>query len=225
MRPHMRILFLGFVTLAACVQAKAPVDDSFDDLSGVDVKSDSFSYRMKIAGSLAYGESAPVTYTKSPRYRAVKFAGNAGDQIDAWVRSTDGDAVAWVLDNSFHVLGTNDDADDTTLDAHVSLTLPASPSATHYVVFRDYALTTSHYTVALAGATAMTCQLDSDCAALTVPAGSVSECNGASHTCESVAIPDIKCGGFIMHAHTCPDGYVCHVGPPNPDAPGHCVAQ
>ena len=211
--------------VAACTETKPAVNDSFDDLSGVDVKSDSFSYRMKIAGSLAYGESTPVAYTKSPRYRAVKFAGNAGDQIDVWVRSTDGDAVAWVLDNSFHVLGTNDDADDTTLDAHVALTLPTSPSATHYVVFRDYALASSHYTVALAGAAGATCQLDTDCAATTVAAGAVAECNGASHVCESVAIPDIKCGGFINHAHMCPDGYSCHVGPPNPDAPGHCVAD
>ena len=221
----MRILFVSLVTVAACVPTKAPVADDFSDLAGADVKSDSFSYRMKIAGSLAYGETQTVAYTKNPRYRAVKFAGNAGDQLDVWVRSSDGDAVAWVLDNAFHVLASNDDADDTTLDAHLGLTLPASPSATHYVVFRDYQLASSHFTVAVEGAAPTTCQLDTDCSATQVAAGSVAECSSDTHACASVAIADIHCGGFIMHAHQCPDGYVCQVGPPNPDAPGHCVVQ
>lgn len=221
----MRILLVSVVAAAACTQAKAPVGDDFSALAGLDAKSDAFSYRMKIAGSLGYGQTQAVTYSKSPRYRAVKFAGNAGDQVDVWVRSADGDAVAWVLDNGFHVLASNDDADDSTLDARLTLTLPANASATHYVVFRDYTLAPSHFTVALAGAAATTCHLDADCAATTVPAGSVAECNGESHACEAVTIADIKCGGFIMTAHQCPDGYTCHIGPPNPDAPGRCVAN
>src|SRR5258708_31891851 len=119
----MRIQLAYFVFVVACAQQKAAVDDSFTSLDGVDQKSDAFSYRMKIVGSLDYGAtSASVKYTSSPRYRAIKFAGNAHDKVDVWVRSTDGgDAVAWLLDNSFHVLASNDDADTTTFDSHISL--------------------------------------------------------------------------------------------------------
>ena len=224
----MRILLASLVLATACTQTKAPADDDFSALAGLDTKSDSFSYRMKIVGSLEYGQALDVRYTKTPRYRAVKFGGSAGDQVDAWVRSTDGDSVAWLLDNSFHVLASNDDADDTTLDSHLALALPPSPSVTHYLVFRDYSLATSHYTVTLGGTTGttgMTCQTDADCGATPVADGSVAECNRASKTCESVAIGDIHCGGFIMDAHQCPDGFACHAGPPNPDAPGHCEQQ
>jgi len=222
----MRIYFLTtLLTVTACTDAKAPIDDDFSPLAGMDTKSDTFSYRMKIAGSLTYGQAQTVAYTKTPRYRAMKFAGNAGDQVDAWVRSTDGDAVAWLLDNSFHVIASNDDADDTTLDAHLAVTLPASASVTHYIVFRDYQLASSHFAISLAGVAATTCHVDADCGATAVADGAVAECNGGTQTCESVAIADIHCGGFIMNAHQCPAGFACHLGPPNPDVPGHCVAN
>ena len=218
-------LLASLLIVTACTDAKAPVDDDFSPLAGMDTKSDTFSYRMKIAGSLSYGQTQTVAYTKTPRYRAVKFAGNAGDQVDAWVRSTDGDAVAWLLDNSFHIVASNDDADDTTLDAHLTATLPASTSATHYIVFRDYQLTSSHFAITLAGAAAATCHVDADCGTTVVPTGAVAECNASTQTCESVAIPEIRCGGFIMNSHQCPAGFACHVGPPNPDVPGHCIAN
>src|SRR3990172_12269396 len=54
---------------------------------------------MKIVGSLDYGQTSdPVRYNRHPRFRAFKFAGDAGDQVDVWVRSADGDPIAWVLD-------------------------------------------------------------------------------------------------------------------------------
>src|SRR5262249_49330770 len=146
------------------------VTDDFSDLSGMDEKSDAFSYRMKIVGSLDYNHtSSSVKYTSTPRFRAFKFSGHAHDLVDVWVKSTDGgDAVAWVLDNSFHVLGTNDDADATTTDAHISLTLPSSSSLTHYIVFRDYNTSTAHFNVTLDGGLAYdtSCQVDADCVAV-----------------------------------------------------------
>src|SRR5260221_7633930 len=110
----MRIQLAYFVFVVACAQQKAAVDDSFTSLDGVDQKSDAFSYRMKIVGSLDYGaNSSSVKYTSTPRYRAFKFSGRQYDNVDVWVKSTDGgDAVAWVLDNGFHVLATNDHADN-----------------------------------------------------------------------------------------------------------------
>ena len=220
-------MFVAVSLVAACSQQKATITDDFSDLSGQHEKSDAFSYRMKIVGSLDYGQtSASIRYTRTPRYRAVKFAGNAGDQIDVWVRSTDGgDAVAWVLDNTFHTLASNDDADGNTVDSHVSLTLPASPSITHYVVFRDYDLVTTHYSVALGGAAAATCSVDGDCVGIAIADGKVNECSNATKTCERVDISAIHCGGFVMNPHQCPTGYLCQVFPGNPDVGGHCEAQ
>ena len=218
----MRTLLVCGVFAAACTQPKAPVSDDF---SGLDAKADSFSYRMKIVGSLDYGQTSSSTkYTRSPRYRAFKFAGNEGDQVDAWVRSSDGgDAVAWVLDNSFHVLASNDDADDTTVDSHITVTLPASTSATHYVVFRDYYTSAAHFTVDLAN-TAVACQDDSECTATGNDPTLVPECNFATNHCEMIAPADIHCGGFIAHTHQCPANYVCHYSGV-PDVGGSCVAQ
>lgn len=172
----MRILTSLIATsLLACAPGKAPVDDDFSDIAALDTKSDAFSYRMKIVASLDYGKTSDaVHYTKTPRYRAVKFAGKTGDAIDVWVRSADsGDSVAWVLDNSFRVLGVNDDADDTTFDSHLHLTLPASTSATHYIVFRDYAMVAASFTVELAGPPAapaydISCHHDEDCVAVSL---------------------------------------------------------
>lgn len=122
---------------------------------------------MKVVGSLDYGQTSDtIKYTSSPRYRAVKFAGKQGDVVDVWVRSPNGDAVAWVLDNGFHTLGSNDDADETTFDSHISLTLPASNSDTHYVVFREYETASAKFTVELSQPYDLTCVHDDDCAAV-----------------------------------------------------------
>jgi hypothetical protein len=219
-RADMKLFACSFLLVAACA-SKAPVDDDF--ASFADTKADTFSQRMKIVGTLDYGQTgASVRYTSSPRYRAYKFAGHAGDQVDVWVRSTNGDAVAWVLDNDFAIVGSNDDADDTTLDAHVAVTLPANPSDTHYIVFRDYDLATHYFTVSLDGTAAASCTADADCNAEGVGDGQVAEC--IANACASVAIGDIHCGGFNPAQHQCPTGYVCHYDSV-PDVPGHCIAQ
>lgn len=157
----------SLLLLAACA-SKAPVSDDFSDLSGMDEKSDSFSYRMKVLGTIDYGAStASVKYTKTPRYRAYKFNGYEGDRVDAWVRSPGGDAVAWVLDSHFNVLAGNDDADDSTLDSHMLFTLPASDAVTHYIVYRDYSLSTARFSVELAVQPYDTsCTTDADCVAV-----------------------------------------------------------
>jgi hypothetical protein len=50
----------------------------------------------------------------------------------------------------------------------------------------------------------------------------VAEC-GTNNKCQMVAIDKIKCGGFVMHPHTCPSGYDCDHTGKNPDVPGSCV--
>jgi hypothetical protein len=141
----MRKLILTCLILSAC--GKAPATDDFSDLSGLDEKSDSFSYRMKLVGSLTYGTSATTKYTQTPRYRAFKFTAQADDAISAWVRSTQGDAVAWLLDASYNVVTFNDDADATTSDAHLVAHL--GTAGTYYIVLRDYNLATHYFTVSL----------------------------------------------------------------------------
>jgi hypothetical protein len=165
-------MILSAMVSVGCTTEKPAVTDDFSALDGVDQKADAFSTHMKIVGSLDYGQTSDaVAYSKSPRYRTFKFAGNAGDQVDVWVRSQDGDAVAWVLDDHWHILAANDDADATTFDAHVQLTLGASDSATHYIVFREYGWQQAHFTVELTGASPyVACHTDADCVAIEAPA-------------------------------------------------------
>ncbi len=156
--------------IPACAQeAKVAVTDDFSELTGLDEKSDAFSYQMKTLGTLSYGEtSTSKPYTRTPRYRAFKFEGAVNDKVDVWVRSDDGDAVAWLLDKSFKVIASNDDANDSTLDAHLAVTLPASTGTTHYIVYRDHGLSSSHFTVSLAGGPQhdTACHADADCVAV-----------------------------------------------------------
>jgi hypothetical protein len=171
MRNIATSLILGLsLSITACAADKADVDDDFSSLAGLDDKSDAFSYRMKIVGSLEYGEnSGPVIYTSNPRYRAFKFAGGEGDQVIVDVKaaaSSNGDAVTWILDNDFNVIAFNDDATSTNLNSHIEITLPANESRTHYIVFRDYHERRRTFTVGLQGTPAVGfrgCQKDVDC--------------------------------------------------------------
>jgi hypothetical protein len=164
-----KIILLAF-TVAACSTTKAPTTDDFSSLAGVDEKSDSFSKRMKIVGSLSYGDTSDsVAYHNPPRYRAFKFVGSSQDQVDVWVRSADGDSVAWLLDGSYKTVARNDDADDTTTDSHMTATLAGA--GTYYIVFREYSLGDATFDVSLAGTAAndfFSCQVDSDCVAVPV---------------------------------------------------------
>ena len=147
----------------------APADD-FQDLASLDEKSDAFSSKWKLNGSLAYGDQVTTKYTSTPRYRAYKFAGQKGDVVDVTVSSKVGDPVTWLLDNSYRVIESNDDADDTTTDSHLTATLPANTNpaiTTYYLVFRDYYLDSASFTVKLAGTPVKpdfySCTVDADC--------------------------------------------------------------
>jgi len=109
---------------------------------------DVFSGRMQIIGTLLYGQSAFVGYFNPPRYRAFRFTAVKDDIVDVWVRSGDGDAVAWVLDTNFQTLGWNDDANAATSDAHIRLVIPTSEPI-FYIVFREYRFAFSHFEVYL----------------------------------------------------------------------------
>ena len=134
------LLILSLVLLAGCSNGKAPVDDTFSELAGLDAKSDKFSGKLTIVGSIGYDETqGPFSYKN--KYDALKFAGDAGDQITVDVGSKNGDTVAWVLDNDFNILAHNDDHAGGT-NSHIALKLPANASRTHYIVVRDMDETT-----------------------------------------------------------------------------------
>lgn len=64
------------------------------------------------------------------------------------MRSAQGDAVAWLLNDTFDVVASNDDADATTSDSHITAAL--GRDGTHYIVFRDYDLASHYFTVTVA---------------------------------------------------------------------------
>lgn len=108
---------------------------------------------MTVLGTLAYGQTTgAIYYHLPPKYRAFKFTGNKGDSINVAVRSEDGDPIAWVLDNAFNILAYNDDANATTSDALLTLTLPGNANSsinTYYIVFREYYLAECRFVVQL----------------------------------------------------------------------------
>jgi hypothetical protein len=156
---------LALVFAAGC--GTGPAADS-DDFSGLNEKSDSFSYRMNLVGSLKYGQSLDVAYHNPPRFAAVAFDGNEGDKVAITVDSSDGSSILWVLDSSFNVLTRSADQDPGV--NHTELTLPKSDSSKHYLVLRDATLSNATFTVDLEGvakpADYFSCNVDADCVAV-----------------------------------------------------------
>lgn len=158
---------VGAVALSGLMGCGKPAPDV--DLNAQEVRTIQFAKQTKMVGSLDYGQKATADYTRKPRYRAFKFGGQKGDQVDIWVRSQDGDAVAWLVDNAWHVIAMNDDAGDST-DAHLTATLPGNQEpdiVTYMIVFRDYYLDKASFTVSLDGTHDYTsCKVDADCVAI-----------------------------------------------------------
>lgn len=159
------------LSLASGACGKLDVHEDFSGLAGLDEKSDAFSTKMRLLGTLTYGQvSAAVRYTNPPRFRAYKFSGSRNDAVKVRVLSTSGDAVTWVTDAAFNIIGYNDDASSGTLDSFVSVRLPGNRIAsnkTYYIIFRDYYMNAATFTVKLDGPTPApdftSCAQDSDC--------------------------------------------------------------
>jgi len=204
------LLGLGAVALGlpACVvpataEEKAETtDETSQDLSTADTK---------IVGSLAYGQtSVSTSYTRTPRYRAYKFSGQAGDDVDVWVRSTNGDPVTWILDNDWKTIAKNDDAAPGNTNSHVKVKLPANASATHYIVVRDYWQSPMSFKVELKGGPAdlaAGCNVDADCAKV------------AKTCCELGEYVAVRAGNEDAYRATlaCPDPLFCPLVLAKPD--------
>jgi hypothetical protein len=139
------------------------------------------------------GETRTSKYTNATRYSAYTFYADEGDDIDVWVRGekgTDDDAVAWVIDAKDRTLGYNDDADTTTVDAHVTATAKtAGTKAKYRVVFRDYYLSRAVFTVSVHVKPGLTkCTVDADCVKTKVG------CCGVTYTAVNASrVDDVSC--------------------------------
>jgi hypothetical protein len=148
------------VCAPACASSAAEKEAVADDAQ----EYSTWSANWRIAGSLAFGESASERHSGSPRYRAFKFAANGGDTVDIWVRSRNGDPVTFLLNDDFKVVAKNDDASPSNTNSHIATRLPQHRSRTHYVVVRDYDYAAFDFTVALEGVHDFDyCSRDSDC--------------------------------------------------------------
>jgi len=217
---------------------------SADEKEPLEETSQGFSRRqLSIAGSLAYGQTSAATRNKEfLRYSAYEFAGNAGDELDVWVRSTTGDPVAWILDADLRPLAWNDDASRFDANAHIVMTLPEKASGTHYIVVRDFWLTKMTFRVTLGGKRAepsIGCKVDADCVRIekgccdlgeyiAVPSGKA-DAYRASLACDEplycpliMVVDDHSVAQCNDQTHTCevvkPKDVACNAFSPNPHA-------
>ncbi len=133
---------LATAALTGCASDADP--DDFSDLAGMDDKSDAFSYRMKVVGSLAYGdELLDLAYKNPPRFRAVTFEAQEGDEVSLTLIADSANGRGWVLDRGFRVVRSfgAGDAEDFTI----------SREGTHYIVFRNDDLEDDNFDVYLEG--------------------------------------------------------------------------
>jgi len=144
----MKKLSLVFVLAAACssVGPKSPATDDFSDLA--DAKSDSFSKKLKVLGALNLGDSKTTSYTQTPIYRGWTVAAANDGYVHIQVSSTQGDAMVWLLDDHFNIMGLNDDANRNTTDSELGFIVAAG---NYYVVIRDYNYESHKFTVTLDG--------------------------------------------------------------------------
>jgi hypothetical protein len=151
------------LAIAACDGTTADPNAASDDQAQVISSS-----AVKVVSAMQYGDtSTTVQYTDSPKYRAVSFQALAGDRIDAWVRSDDGDAVAWLLDSQFHVLARNDNASYGESNSHIAHKV--TTSGMYYVSFREHDGAASTFKVFLnvpGVGNFYSCKSDADCVAV-----------------------------------------------------------
>lgn len=60
------------------------------------------------------------------------------------------------------------------------------------------------------------------CPASKVVDARIAECSNATHKCEMIDPAQIRCGGNVVNAHQCPDGWSCNYMGRVPDVAGVC---
>ena len=146
-------LWTGFymsAVLAAtgCATSGDPMldEDDFSNESALAGGAD-FASTVKVVGTVDVGFARNINYTSTPRFRAVKFHVEAGAQLELFVRSTQGDPIAWFSDKNFKVIDRSDDANEET-NSNISVESVAT-TGDYYLVFRDKFLENHHFTAAV----------------------------------------------------------------------------
>jgi hypothetical protein len=114
--PRIAIGIVASALLSACHSCSSPKSATGEEKQAATQLAGAFGKGTQIVGSLSYGRTSDaIAYSDPPRYRGlITFAGAAGDAVDIWVRSGNGDAIAWLADGSSNVIAKNDDAADDT---------------------------------------------------------------------------------------------------------------
>jgi hypothetical protein len=156
-----------------CENQKPELPADFSaDLAAADGKADSInvnSSKVKVLGTLNYGDSANAKYDGKTKYLAYTFNGNQGDSVTIDVSSKNGDAYAWLTDATGKILAYNDDYKNS-LNSHIAQKLPGNADGgvtLYYIVFKEYSGSAASFTVSLQGKAAdyFSCKVDSDCVA------------------------------------------------------------
>lgn len=148
-------------------------------------------------GKLQNGQTRTAYYYNQPLYRSYGFDAKGGDEVTIDVRSTYGDAVAWITDAKYRGLAFNDDASRETWDAKVQYKVPeGQPSRSYRIVFRDYDTLDATFAVTLAVKSApATCTYEDQQYTEGDSFGASDGCNTcACDATGSVACTEMECG-------------------------------
>jgi hypothetical protein len=130
--------------VGACADAGDEAED-FGDATSLSGAADGQG-NTKLVGTVAVGFSRTVLYKTTPRYRAVKFHGEAGSMLEIFVRSKHGDPMTWLTDANLHTIAYSDDANEET-NSNISIESLAA-TGDYYIVFRDKDLDSHYFDVA-----------------------------------------------------------------------------
>ena len=116
------------------------------------IASGPFADEGLLVGSLDYGTSQDVPYTKGPRYRNLRFEGGPGDTVAVEVHSDGAEPLAWIIDENMQPLTA---AVEKASDAagpltRVKVTLPPT-GTTFFVALSTADLSATKLHVSLAG--------------------------------------------------------------------------
>ena len=136
------------VFLAMGCSATAPISEP----SSEPVSSDGSNLgKATLAGSLgSKGGEIIVSYSGTPKYRAVSFSGKKDELVNIWVQNAapkggTGHPLAWLRDKSFQLVAPADAGPDT--EAHIKGALPHT--GTYYVYFRDSQFAPASFRISL----------------------------------------------------------------------------
>jgi hypothetical protein len=138
-RSALAALFVGFAAVAGCA-AEGPNEN-------VEASGESALTGVQDLGRISNGETKTGSYQGGADLRSFTFRAAGGDVVSADVTMAGGKAVAFIADINNHEVTS---ADNGTPNAHVSWTVvPAGPSRTLHVAFKDKASPNASYNVHL----------------------------------------------------------------------------